>query len=56
MFDITGEDIILLDDKDLRELIGRLCEAEVQKMNLSPIAVTYGGNQDAKDGGMILAL
>src|SRR3984885_324879 len=52
MFDITGEDILLLNDEDLRELIGRLCEAEVQKMNLSPLAVTYGGNQNAKDGGI----
>lgn len=24
MFDITGEDILLLNDEDLRELIGRL--------------------------------
>jgi hypothetical protein len=41
MFDITGEDILLLNDEDRRELIGRLCEAEVQRMNLSPLAVTY---------------
>jgi hypothetical protein len=32
MFDITGQDISLLSDKDLRALIGRLCEAELRRM------------------------
>lgn len=52
MFDITKEDIKLLDDSDLRELIGKLCEATLKKQHHSPSCVTYGGSQDAKDGGV----
>ncbi|MDO9178701.1 MAG: hypothetical protein Q7U16_10390 [Agitococcus sp.] len=36
----------------LRELVGRLCEAELQKLGLSPAAVTWGGSQTAADGGL----
>lgn len=52
MFDITGQDISLLSDEDLRALIGRLCEAELRRDGLSPLAVTWGGNQNAADGGI----
>ena len=52
MFDITGNDISLLSDQDLRDLIGRLCEADLCGNNLSPLAVTYGGDQNAPDGGI----
>jgi hypothetical protein len=52
MFDITGQDISLLSDEDLRALIGRLCEAELCRDGLSPLAVTWGGNQNAVDGGV----
>jgi hypothetical protein len=52
MFDITGQDISLLSDEDLRALIGRLCEAELRRGGLSPVAVTWGGNQNAADGGI----
>jgi len=52
MFDITPEDINQLNDIDLRELVGRLCEAELQRLGLSPSAVTWGGNQTAADGGL----
>lgn len=52
MFDITSDDIILLNDIDLRELVGRLCEAELSSRGLSPSAVTWGGNQTAADGGL----
>lgn len=52
MFDITSDDIIQLNDVDLRELIGRLCEAELSSRGLSPSAVTWGGNQTAADGGL----
>lgn len=52
MFDITGSDILLLSDEDLRALIGRLCEAELRRNGLSPLAVTCGGNQNATDGGI----
>lgn len=52
MFEITGDDIALLGDEDLRTLIGRLCEAEMRRQGLGPTAVTYGGDQNAKDGGL----
>ncbi|MFV8638080.1 hypothetical protein ACNRBS_01295 [Ralstonia pseudosolanacearum] len=52
MFDITPDDIALLNDIDLRELVGRLCEAELATRDLSPAAVTWGGNQTAADGGL----
>ena len=51
MFDITPEDIAQLNDPDLRELIGRLCEEELRKAGLSTAFVSYGGNQTAQDGG-----
>jgi hypothetical protein len=52
MFEITGDDIAALNDEDLRTLVGRLCEAELRKHGLPLTAVTYGGNQTAKDGGL----
>jgi hypothetical protein len=52
MFDISADDIRLLGDADLRELTARLCEAEVAKMGFSPAFVTWGGYQDAADGGI----
>ena len=52
MFDITPNDINQLNDIDLRELVGRLCEAELASRQLSPSAVTWGGNQTAADGGL----
>lgn len=52
MFDISPDDISRLNDIDLRELVGRLCEAELTSRGLSPSAVTWGGNQTAADGGL----
>lgn len=52
MFDISPEEISLLNDIDLRELIARLCEAELTSRGLSPAAVTWGGSQTAADGGL----
>jgi hypothetical protein len=52
MFEITGDDIFLLGDADLRTLIGLLCEAEMRRQGLPTSAVTWGGNQTAKDGGL----
>lgn len=52
MFDVTSDDINQLNDSDLRELVGRLCEAELSSRGLSPAAVTWGGNQTAADGGL----
>jgi hypothetical protein len=52
MFDVTPEEVALLNDVDLRELVGRLCEAELASRGLSTAAVTWGGNQTAPDGGL----
>jgi len=52
MFDINPDDINQLNDIDLRELVARLCEAELASRQLSPAAVTWGGNQTAADGGL----
>src|SRR5450755_1536939 len=52
MFEITGKDIAALNDTDLRSLIGLLCEADLHRGNLSASAVTWGGHQTAKDGGL----
>lgn len=52
MFEINGDDIALLNDTDLRALIGRLCEAELRRQGYPVSHVTWGGNQTAKDGGL----
>lgn len=52
MLEITGDDIAALNDEDLRTLVGRLCEAELRARNLTTSAVTWGGDQDAPDGGV----
>jgi hypothetical protein len=52
MFEITRDDIAALGEEDLRTLIGLLCEAELRRANLPVSAVTYGGSQTAKDGGL----
>lgn len=51
IFEVLPEDIEALNDTDLRRLIGLLCEQEVIRSGQSPVGVTYGGNQTAKDGG-----
>ncbi|MSP50012.1 MAG: hypothetical protein EXQ95_11900 [Alphaproteobacteria bacterium] len=52
MFEITGHEISLLNGGDLRAVVGRLCEAEVRHRGLAASHVTWGGDQDAKDGGV----
>jgi hypothetical protein len=52
MFDITGDHVSLLNDADLRSLIGLLCEAEARRGGVSPLGVTWGGDQNAADGGV----
>ncbi|NKB44168.1 MAG: hypothetical protein GKS03_07780 [Alphaproteobacteria bacterium] len=49
--EITGNDIAKLDDSALRELIGLLCEADFKHSDLSTECVTWGGDQNAPDGG-----
>lgn len=52
MFEITGEDVARLGDADLRTLVARLALAELSAQGLPCSAVTAGGHQDAKDGGI----
>jgi hypothetical protein len=52
LLDISGNDIADLGDGDLRSLVARLCEAEMRQRELPTSAVTAGGQQEAKDGGV----
>ncbi len=52
MFEITKAHIKKLSDADLRELTGLLCEATLARHGLPVSAVTYGGHQDTRDGGI----
>ncbi len=51
-FEITGDDITQLNDTDLRNLIGMLCEADYRFSGMAVSGIRYGGHQDAKDGGI----
>jgi hypothetical protein len=52
MFEITSDDIAFLNDEDLRALVGLLCESEARSRGFSASFVTWGGNQNAADGGI----
>lgn len=52
LLEISGNDIALLDDANLRNLIGLLCEADYRAAGLSPKGIAWGGHQDAADGGL----
>jgi hypothetical protein len=52
LLEITGDDISQLDDADLRTLIGLLCEADYRQAGLPIKGITWGGHQDAADGGL----
>jgi hypothetical protein len=52
LLEITGDDIAQLDDADLRTLIGLLCEEDYRKAGFSTKGITWGGHQDAADGGL----
>lgn len=51
-FELEPKDISELNDADLRELVARLCEAELAKYDISPYFVSWGGAQEAPDGGL----
>lgn len=55
-FKINESDIISLDDSQARELIARLCKAELVSRKLPPSSVLWGGDQRAKDGGIDVLL
>ncbi|WP_419256048.1 hypothetical protein ACN2C6_19245 (plasmid) [Caulobacter sp. ErkDOM-YI] len=52
VLDPVPSDVKALDDVALRELVRRLCEAEMKAMGLSPAGLIAGGHQKAKDGGI----
>lgn len=52
IFRITSTDIKALNDGQARELVSRLCKAELQVRAMGTDAVTSGGDQRAKDGGV----
>lgn len=52
LLEITGDEIALLNDTDLRSLIGKLCEADFRLAGLPTTGIIWGGHQNAGDGGM----
>ena len=52
IFDIDKAFIKAVDDGTARELVARLCRAELRAQRLPESAVTWGGDQRAKDGGV----
>lgn len=52
MLELNGHHIEQLNDVDLRELVFKLCKAELRRNDLPIAAVTAGGNQTAPDGGV----
>lgn len=52
ILEVTGDQIAQLNDTDLRTLVGYLCEREVLAYGYSPSTVTWGGHQNASDGGI----
>jgi hypothetical protein len=52
MFEVTADDVAQLSDEDLCSLVALLCEAEMRMRGLPISAVTWGGNQNAPDGGI----
>lgn len=52
MLDITDRDIADLNDTDLRALVALLAEATLRSYRLPASAVTWGGDQNAPDGGL----
>jgi len=51
LLEITPDDVALLNDEDLRTLVGLLCEAEMRARGFPTSSVTWGGHQNAEDGG-----
>lgn len=51
-FELEPNDISNLSDADLREMVARLCEAELIRRGIQPSCVLWGGAQEAADGGL----
>lgn len=52
LFEVSAQDVAALNDVDLRELVARLCMADLAEVDLPPTPVTWGGDQRAPDGGI----
>ena len=52
MFEIPKDQLLRLNDVELRELVARLCEAELSRKGAPVSAVRWGGSQTAPDGGL----
>jgi len=55
-FELQAAEISNLNDADLRELVARLCEAEIIQQGGQPSCVTWGGAQEAADGGLDISV
>ncbi|MBN2267692.1 MAG: hypothetical protein JW725_05155 [Candidatus Babeliaceae bacterium] len=51
-FELESADLSSLNDADLREMVARLCEAELIMQRIQPSCVLWGGAQEAPDGGL----
>lgn len=52
IFSVDTSFIKSVDDETARQLVARLCRAELRGQGLPESAVTWGGDQRAKDGGV----
>ena len=52
IFEVTPEHIARLSDADLRILVGHLAEQEALRRQLPTSGITFGGHQNAGDGGI----
>lgn len=52
LFEVEKNDLLRLGDDDLRELVARLCRAELRQLGAPVSAVKAGGDQNAPDGGL----
>ena len=52
LFEIDQATIKAVDDETARELVARLCKAELRGQGLPESVVMWGGDQRAKDGGV----
>lgn len=51
-FELKPSDISNLNDADLREMVARLCEAELHDQKIQRSCILWGGAQEAADGGL----
>lgn len=52
LLELSGDDVAQLTDTDLRSLVAKVCEAQIEQLGLPLSAVTWGGRQTAPDGGL----